>query len=375
MRETNAGDAGMGKVGAEATAANAELRVDAANAQPADLNLIVVDRSRDDQHFGCTVSSPWLDEFRDGVTEDWDLPAAAGAIVDTCLQEFSAKGVDPESRMLSLRGAGDELWEDAAPPAFKRAIEALPPERLQRIHISSQERNIPWELMVPDFDPGEEPLGVRYAISRWFDDRALRAPGQPADEARVAAPKNQPPLTHAAAEAKLVCGKLRGRTLANVGSAAAIASELEGWRGTVLHFVCHGVNGPPQALRLDRRARLTARQVTGMKRQLKPVWEGTAPVVFLNACEAGRAEPTLAGSGGLVRSWVNVGAGAVIAPLWSVRDKVAHDVAVEFYNRVSAEPTTPYAEIIRDVRATAYSKNEDSYAAYCYFGSPLAAAA
>ena len=37
------------------------------------------------------------------------------------------------------------------------------------------------------------------------------------------------------------------------------------------------------------------------------------------------------------------------------------------------EPDTPFAEILRDIRAQAYSGNaEDTYAAYCFYGSPLA---
>ena len=38
-------------------------------------------------------------------------------------------------------------------------------------------------------------------------------------------------------------------------------------------------------------------------------------------------------------------------------------------------PDRPFAEIIRDIRAKAYDESavvEDTYAAYCFYGDPLA---
>lgn len=43
----------------------------------------------------------------------------------------------------------------------------------------------------------------------------------------------------------------------------------------------------------------------------------------------------------------------MIAPLWSVRDSIAHEVATKFYERVLQQPLTPYAETVRDIRALA----------------------
>lgn len=354
------------------TAASGELGVDAENAQPADLELQVIDRARDDRHFICTVSSPWLPDTE---PEEWVLPDKAGELVTAYMKEFTAKGIEPASRLLSLRGAGVELWRDAAPEAFRHAVTVLTGiEKLETIQIVSEERNIPWELMIPD-DGDERPLGVRHSISRWFERPPMRAAGAPAANARVAAPNhNMPParLKHAKSEAELVRDALAGDRLDST-SAAKIATQLQAWDGTVLHFVCHGVSGPPQALYLDGMERLTSTQVSAMSK-LRETWCRSAPVVFLNACEVGRPAPALSGAGGLVKSWADVGAGAVIAPLWSVRDETAHKIACEFYRRITTEPATTYAEIVRDIRAKAYDLGDDSYAAYCYFGSPAATA-
>jgi len=63
--------------------------------------------------------------------------------------------------------------------------------------------------------------------------------------------------------------------------------------------------------------------------------------------------PALVGVGGFGNSFVEIGASAVVAPLWSVDDKIAHKVATEFYRAVVGSPTIPFAEILRRIRAMA----------------------
>jgi hypothetical protein len=361
-----------------AAAATAALAVDAAHAVPPDLTLEVIDQARDDRNFVCTVTSPWLDDFRDKQPESWVLDRRAGDLVNAHMKEFTAADVKPESRLLSLNGSGVVLWDEAAPPRFKEAYGQLvaqgrPPQTIQ---VISQEPHIPWELLIPT-QPGEDdqrPLGVRSAIARWFDVAPMRAAGTPVGDARVVAPTHDAPpkpLPLAEDEARFVCGRMGQRI--KPATPSDIETCLKAWSGTVLHFVCHGKDGTTQAVLLDGTERLTSTQVAGMF-ALRTAWARTAPIVFLNACDVGRAAPVLNGAGGLVQAWVKAGAGAVIAPLWSVRDKIAHKVALAFYERVIAEPLTPYADIVRDIRALAYENGEDTYAAYCYFGSPRSSA-
>jgi hypothetical protein len=360
--------------------ATARLEIDAAHAVPADLTVEVLDRAKDDQSFVVKVSTPWLDDLRQPQEEEWRLEAKAGAIVDELMEEFTADGVEASSRLLSLKGAGRGLWTKASPDSFKTAYWRLVDagHAPETILLVSQERNIPWELMIPfrRGDRDHRPLGVRASIARWFDSAAvLRSPGSPMADARIVAAHHKVPpdeLTSAPAEAQLVCERIGG-SLIEPATPAVIAAAITHWKGTLLHFVCHGKNGTIQEMLLDGDERLTSTQVDGMF-ELSDAWSESAPVVFMNACEVGRAAPSLAGAGGFARAWAEAGAGAVVAPLWSVIDSVAHDVAVKFYEAVTADPLTPYARIVRDIRALAYAEGEDTYAAYCYFGSPTAAA-
>lgn len=353
-----------------AAAAIGGLGIDVANARHADLDLKIAKRGRNGNAFDCTIRSPLIDELKRPQTEKWELDDEAGEIVNRFMMEFENRNNSGSDRVLSLKGAGDRLWE-AAPGCLGRglALLAAAGHTELSIQITTEEGVIPWELMRPD-DGGPHPLGVRHRISRWFiPGDPLRAAGRPVGDARVAvALEDGPPM--AEQEADLVYATVGGHPL-GTESATAIKDELEGWTGTILHFVCHG---EPEALLLDNQTTLTANQVAGMRDDLMPGWSESAPVVFLNACMAAQARPALIGPGGLSRSWTKVGAAAVVAPLWSVRDEVAHEVAKYFYDRVKQDPTARYAEIVREIRARSETEQEDSFAAYCYFGSPWASA-
>jgi CHAT domain-containing protein len=80
------------------------------------------------------------------------------------------------------------------------------------------------------------------------------------------------------------------------------------------------------------------------------------------------------GAGGLASVFIELGAGAVVAPLWSVKDTIAHEIALKFYTEAKANGSAPLAGILQRLRAKAYDATiaEDTYAAYCFYGDPLA---
>jgi hypothetical protein len=84
-------------------------------------------------------------------------------------------------------------------------------------------------------------------------------------------------------------------------------------------------------------------------------------------------------AGGFAPTFLQLNAGAVIAPLWSVFDTDAEEVAEMFYRSVQQSPQESFAETVRKIRATAFKRNPPdglaTYAAYCFYGDPLAAPA
>ena len=55
------------------------------------------------------------------------------------------------------------------------------------------------------------------------------------------------------------------------------------------------------------------------------------PFVFLNACQVGADKRVLADNGGFASTLLQIGATAVVAPLWNVNDVTAADFARDFY--------------------------------------------
>jgi CHAT domain-containing protein len=67
-----------------------------------------------------------------------------------------------------------------------------------------------------------------------------------------------------------------------------------------------------------------------------------------------------------------MGASAVIAPLWSVRDEIAFKISQTVYAKLQEGPMQ-LGEILRQSRARAYEgpdAGEDTFAAYCFYGDP-----
>jgi hypothetical protein len=311
------------------------------------------------------------------VQDEWTLAGGADAYVGALMADFIDSTLTNLGRQTTLRGAGLQFFLDA-PQGFRdlywRLVDAQSPPK--SILLMSHERSVPWELMIPNGpnrDDGE-PLGVQCTIGRWYDDGNV-GPDEwiPLRDSLVLAPEyDSDRLPNAEAERDLVLKMFPGQPV------PATFDELDSFyrvnSASLLHFACHGEDATLQSIRLLNRQRLSAAQVRGGG--LGVACRRTGPLVFLNACEVGRPGVGLASPSGFAAALIASKCGAVIAPLWQVDDNVAHMVAVEFYDEVTRNPHRPYADILRELRARAYADDgEDSYAAYCFYGHPLATAA
>jgi hypothetical protein len=309
----------------------------------------------------------------------WKLAESLPDMVADYMKDFTTPGLGDDERRSKLLGAGMALW-DEAPKAFTSAFWSLA-ETLRSILIVTDEWSFPWELLVPVRGHGtaretRAPLGVTYQIGRWVTSEGL-SPQQeiPLTDSYAFAPDYGPGLAldNAPAEAQYVCRHFAG-TLIDPGNFTAIEAFFGRGGVSLVHFVCHGEApvGKSQAIALCDGTKLLAHQLAAMNALAGAVAK-TEPLIFLNACEIGRGAPALIGPGGFATAFIDLGARGVIAPLWSVDDKVAHDVAIAFYDAVRAQPTTPLSEIVRTLRARAYDDGgADTWAAYCLYSDPLA---
>lgn len=356
-------------------------------APPVDLRVTIYpDPINNDRQFWCTVSTPHLPDFREGKKGYWNLKNTVSETVQGFMARFTADETGADQLVAELNGAGLSLF-DASPDIFKevfwKLVDAGAP--LRSIAIVSAEPYFPWELMIPRrFSEGiseerDSPLGVDFNIGRWIDPSVIAPLWKISlSDSYVIAPNynGDRDLQAAAAEAEMVLSHYKG-ALIKPASFTQIKQTLLNEARSLIHFICHGESGGVgQTLRLEGADILTATGLIGIK-GLGAIMRSKRPVIFLNACEVGRTNPALVGVGGFAPAFIQLGASAVIAPLWSVSDNIAHDIAQEFYRSVRDNPNIPFSQIFSRIRAKAYDEvsGRDTYAAYCFFGDPLASAA
>jgi hypothetical protein len=355
----------------------------ALNAKPADLSVFITRPINDGIHFCCAVQSPLLEAYKQPtVAEEWALPETAASFVTSRLRRI-VEGADNEERRRALLAAGVDFY-DAAPPLFKKVLwEVIDADEAPcSIYIASSEPALPWELMVPSRSREDgviedrRPLGVEFPIGRWTRGDAKSPSPQQIEVNRsfVIAPRYHlhEPLDPTG-ELRFLSAELAGLRI-DPASERDLECRFKHDSAELIHFVCHGASsGEEDYLYLDDDKELHASTVRILE-GFKALCGSSRPLVFINACEAGALTPTIGGLGGFPKALGDIGARAIIAPLWSVRDSTAGTVAVEIYRRALATPAPSLGEVIRGIRARAYNSDDvdDSFAAYCLFGDPMA---
>ncbi len=355
-------------------------RVTIDGGEPADLTVTVVAKPiNDGRQFWCTVHTSLLPEYASGVTGEWNLPEVSRDIVADYLNGFTGESQPPEL-VARLKGAGRRLFM-ASPAVFQKVFWSLVDagKLPKTVAIVSDEPFIPWELMIPVRRLGaatetRPPLGVEFTIGRWTAPGAI-AGGRSLSlaDAYVIAPRyaGTRDLPLAQKEAELLVEKRRAERI-DPATFANIEKHFKAGGRHLIHIACHGTDdATDQTIYLDNDATLASTTFEGMD-AADAAFAQAPPLVFLNACEVGRTKPGLIGVGGFASAFIRKGAAAVIAPLWSVKDEIANEVARGFYEQIESKP---FAEILQEFRARAYDpeRAEDSYAAYCFYGDPCAA--
>lgn len=349
-------------------------------AVPADLVVEVFRADHRDDLFDVRVATPLIG----GVSRHgrWALRSTAPDLVARTMQRFFAGSASHAQRAASLRGAGFDFFE-AAPRCFHELfwemVDAGRPPR--SVLIVSEERAIPWELMIPrrpdgpTLGAGATPLGVLCAVGRWHKD-VHTSPRQLVGlrNSIVVAPRYDVRhyLRMSESESSTVLNHYPGNRF-DPATFDNLESFFNSHQASLLHVVAHGAADQDgvQAIFLEGQEILDAQQLPATA--LASMCRSARPFVFLNACEVGLPVPGLVSVESFAKSFIEEGASCVIAPLWSVDDQVAHEYAGAFYKEISGDPSIPFADVVRRLRSRAYEPNgEDTFAAYCFYGDPLA---
>jgi hypothetical protein len=279
-----------------------------------------------------------------------------------------------------LLGVGHRI-ANLIPDEFWSALHAVH-EHLKEtptLLFLSEEPYIPWELAFLDepldADPAVPPfLGAQANVARWI--LGDKTPVQPPPRERLVSAmavvagdysnSGWDELPEATKEAKVLAGEYEAKSVD-----ADLRTVLELLKGNpkvdLVHFAVHGQYDGEVGR--DGLIMVDGQVLNGNKVLARPL---DGPFVFLNACQVGAGNKILAGAAGLAADFVNAGASGVVAPLWSVKDTIAREIAQEFYSRVFGDPRVSPAVALRECRAKFRDDPAASptYLAYQFFGGP-----
>ncbi|MBI5015874.1 MAG: CHAT domain-containing protein [Deltaproteobacteria bacterium] len=284
-----------------------------------------------------------------------------------------------------------ELIYRSAPTAFKDAYWTLyrlarsePGVALDTIQFVTDEPHVPWELMqvadaerAPEVDAGI--LSVRHRVGRWVASRSCQLRQTiPVHELAVFATDYE----HTDVEPKLPWANEERRHLVEafgarpygVTSDAVRAFLLEG-KAEAVHFVCHGkMNAQtPDLSALILEDDVDTFQPPVVARQKVQRGLGAVhPLVFLNACQVGSQGAELSLMSGWPAAFLEMGASAFVAPLWTVNDERASEAAREFYDLVFGPDAATLGEALQAIRSHWAQKRNLTFLAYVLYGDPTA---
>jgi hypothetical protein len=307
------------------------------------------------------------------------------------IRQVDALGAtDDETRTTTMMGIGDQIRQ-AMPDGFdgvwRLLREKICAPRIPSVLILSDESYVPWELARVDqasdgtvfsfdlFDVAAPSLlGAQTEIARWILSKSGRPPLPPPSgldlrpmvevTARYTGPRT-PKLEHAEQEGEVLRDRYDAEHVDALTKSIIGCMSKGDPRARTIHIALHGTwssKDPVQGLIMVDNGVLSPTTVRGISAPERPF-------VFLNACQVGEGNEVLGQYAGLPAAFLYARARGVIAPLWSIDDAIAKEIAMRFYERLSLGDTP--AAILREERKRfATEPISTTYLAYIYYGAP-----
>jgi len=314
-------------------------------------------------------------DFLEGKFDRLSLLAANGQTDDDALH------LEAQQAMAAI---GEELWEELLPVEFKGKIwEEIRAKSdggvIRTLQITSDEPWIPWEMVKPftrDEVTGEESeekfWAERFRMARWLAGRGT-VDEVKAQRASLVAPDLD--LAYVSDEKNTFdalkrLGVATGEPLQNRAEVKALFAN-----GGVqlIHVASHAgfdAENPEKSPILLADGELYPEEMSASA--TKGV-RADRPLVFFNACSAGRLGYGLTGLGGWAEKLVVTGrVGAFVGTLWEVNDRLAAAFAQEMYTRLFAGDTLGEALHAARRHVKEIDPANPTWLAYTLYGDPAA---
>ncbi|HEX8028552.1 MAG TPA: CHAT domain-containing protein, partial [Vicinamibacterales bacterium] len=321
------------------------------------------------------------------LARDGSAATSETAFVERIYDAMTNKMLRTQSQVaqfaLEVEAFGEDLCAQLFPPDMIRALWDAR-SQIDSIRVMSWEAYIPWELVKLAL-PGPQKQSdtkflSQYGMVRWL--AGLSAPRRLPlkDWTYYAATYPNNPADDVTKEVAYLTTGLSKYHITPTHVASTYDAFAGAWQDgefDVFHVACHGdvkddniekaelvitdelVNGRPQLISISA-------NVVGKIARLWP----RRPLVFLNACEAGRLGESLTAWGGWPQKLIASGAGVVVGASWPVRDVASNKFAEAFYDALLAgEPLSAAAAAARTAAATS---GDATWVSFKVFGDPHA---
>jgi formylglycine-generating enzyme required for sulfatase activity len=282
------------------------------------------------------------------------------------LDEWAAKGSDPQSLSTHLAGIGSRLFRDLVPIDLQKYYWSVLHHKEGAsvlVLATNGAELLPWELVKPIIKDDEAPFWCEHlALSRWLATHPILEALPDHPSACVLA---DPSLADVAAPAH---NQLRPT---HIVEDWLTLKELLACDGIGLfHWTGHGVpcrNNPSlSALPISTETfRPVNLLIPNGRRFLN-----THPWVFLHACSTAHLGAQFLGLGGWPTDLIEAGAGAVLATAWDVRASTATLFAQRLYEHILHGDAVGNA--VRKARTIARCHGDPSWLAYQLYAHPNA---
>jgi len=281
--------------------------------------------------------------------------------------------------LAELVSAGQDIWTYLLPDILREKFDSAHGRNLV-LHLDRPLLGIPWELL----HDGDEFLGRRFRMGRLVSvdaargDVLPRSMSGPLDVLIVADPCGDLPAARREAaelEAVLEQAECMGRVtvLSTKVSVRALRDELS--KHDVLHYAGHAdhMEGRGETCLRLADGHLPVRLLDQLRGKV------TFPgLVFLNACGSSDATQAMAAgldplgqASGTASSFLLGGTRHVVATLWEVRDEVAREFALGFYQSLGrGEMVGEAMEAGRSAVTTRHGAERLLWAAHLLYGDP-----
>lgn len=285
-----------------------------------------------------------------------------------------ATAEDREIAAHKVSAKGSMLFQQLFPEDLRNDLWQIR-DRITRIHIESEEPWIPWEMVRLGGDVDgrfvEGKYLCEYDATRWTteDDKT---PDLSFAKIGVIMPTDSG--LSKAAEERAMLHELAGNGWEVEDIPARfidVTTALASGEYTVLHFSGHGSfrdqDQPDRSrMELEDGQTFSPENLAGATSNLGEA----SPLVFLNACQIGRAGDALTDLGGWANRFIDAGAAAFVGGLWNVHDVPAFDFASAFYAGLAGGDDL--ATATRSARDTIRNHGDATWLAYATYGSPNA---